>query len=53
MIFYMHLFHGLKLGFEYLPDMGTKGTIVIEVGFLRAVLIFGVTSEPSDVQDGD
>lgn len=53
MVFYAHLFHGLKLGFEYIPELGEKGTLVIEVAFLRAVFIFGVIHGPSDVQDSD
>ncbi len=42
MILYAVLFHGLKLGFEYLPDLGSKGTLILEVAFLRIVLIMGV-----------
>ena len=57
MIFFVVLFHGLKLGFEYLPDLGSKGTLVVEIGFIRMVFIFDsgriVEDVPSDVQDGD
>jgi hypothetical protein len=49
----MTLFHGLKIGFEYLPDLGSKGTFIGEIAFLRFVWIRGVTDVPSDVQDGD
>jgi hypothetical protein len=58
MIFFMNLYHGLKLGFEYIPELGHKGTLVIEILFIRFVLIFGVDTveahdESNDVQDGD
>lgn len=53
-IFYATLFHGLKFGFEYLPELGRAGTLVLEFLFFRAVFIFGVDKyDPSDVQDGD
>lgn len=59
MIFFAVLYHGLKLGFEYLPNLGQGGTLVIEILFLRLVFIFDNgrivedKDEPSDVQDGD
>lgn len=53
MVFFFVLFHGLKLGFEYLPTLGTKGSWVLEIAFIRFVLINGVEHEPSDVQDSD
>lgn len=55
----MVLFHGLKLGFEYLPNLGQGGTLVIEILCLRLVFIFDSgkiiedKDESSDVQDGD
>lgn len=54
-MFFVTLFHGLKLGFEYIPELGTKGTLVVEIAFVRLVFIFGVEEhiEPSDVQDSD
>lgn len=53
MMFFATLFHGLKLGFEYIPELGSKGTLVLEVLFVRVVIIFGVQNEPSNVQEGD
>lgn len=53
MIFFFTLFHGLKLGFEYIPALGEKGTLVLEVAFIRAVFIFGRNDESSDIQEGD
>ena len=53
MIFFFTFFHGLKLGFEYIPELGDKGSLVIEVLFIRGVFIFGDNNVPSDVQKSD
>lgn len=53
-VFYAAFFHGLKLGFEYLPGLGSKGTWVFEIACLRLVFINGIVpNDTSDVQDGD
>lgn len=43
---YVALFHGLKLGFEYLPELGSGGTLIFEIAFLRIVLIFDSAQHP-------
>lgn len=53
-VFYAAFFHGLKLGFEYLPKLGSKGTWVFEILCLRFVFINGIdTNGSGNVQDSD
>lgn len=47
-VFFITLFHGLKIGFEYIPNMGAKGTYSIEFLCLRFVFIHGVEALPDE-----